>query len=392
MFVSGLVRAEEADPSYYARISRRVPGSRTARRALNVDNGRLTKQNFLKGQAINGPSGVMARLARDLDMIDEDGQVAGGGHDLRSAWARKAVSDNDAEGETGSDLTRKAMTAVAKDIEDGSWPKPSAAIWGMLTDSLRPDRIPAAECKIISKHLHQEQRHGLRPRVLDLLRDKHCLTVYRKCSDELRGKIERSVLLDGVRPLLGSDPVDEQIALAIRTIDAYEEFSVAFTAAFDVMLWALRKTGGAASPQRLLEIGPLGKTLESSGNRLANLLPTLRDILPLVSRSGPFEEQQVPALMTIAFKDTEGSIGPAENLLNALLTRHERVQREKRKPTWVDRSVTWTLMPGTPVIDEPRASPFDGFMHPYRIINAYSLMRDLRLVKGVKANGEDPED
>jgi hypothetical protein len=133
------------------------------------------------------------------------------------------------------------------------------------------------------------------------------------------------------------------------------------------------------------------KTLKSSGNRLASLLPTLRDILPLVSRSGPFEEQQVPALMTSAFEDTEGSIGSAENLLNALLTRHERVQREKRKPTWVDRSVTWTLMPGTPVSDEPQTNPLDGFMHPYRVINAYSLMRDLRLVKGVKANGEDPE-
>ena len=123
MFVSALIRAEREDPEQYSGIARRVPGSRTARRALDYDDGRLTKQNFIKGQVINGPSGVMARLARDLDMVDEDGQVAGGGHDLRSAWARKAVSDDDADGEAGSDLVRKAVVAVTKDIEDGVWPK-----------------------------------------------------------------------------------------------------------------------------------------------------------------------------------------------------------------------------------------------------------------------------
>ena len=217
------------------------------------------------------------------------------------------------------------------------------------------------------------------------------MAVYHQYSDQSRGQIERAVLLDGVRPLLGTDPVDEHIALAIRTIDAYEEFSVAYTAAIDRTLWALRKVSGAASPQRLLEIGPLRKTVESSRNRLAKLLPKLRDLLPLVAHNGPFEEQQIPTLMSSACDDTEHSVGSAENLLDALLTRHERVQREKRKATWVDRSVSWTLMPGTPVKDESEINPAEGFIHPYRVINAYSLMRDLRLVKGVKANGEDTE-
>jgi hypothetical protein len=187
MFVSSLVRAEDDDPGSYSGVSRRVPGSRTARRALNVDSGRLTRQNFIKGQAINGPSGVMARLARDLDMVDDDGLVSGSGHDLRSAWAKIAASDDDDEGDAGSDLIGKAVSVVTKNIENGSWPKPGAPLWGMLADSLRPDRIPTAERRIIAHHLHREPEYGLRPRLLQLLRDRRCLAVYQQCSAEVRG-------------------------------------------------------------------------------------------------------------------------------------------------------------------------------------------------------------
>jgi hypothetical protein len=137
LFVSALVRAEREDPEHYSGVARHVPGSRTARRALDYDDGRLTKQNFIKGQVINGPSGVMARLARDLDMIDEDGQVSSKGHDLRSVWARKAISDDDADDEAGSDLIRKAVVAVTNDIEDGVWRKKSAAIWDLVPTFLR---------------------------------------------------------------------------------------------------------------------------------------------------------------------------------------------------------------------------------------------------------------
>jgi hypothetical protein len=133
------------------------------------------------------------------------------------------------------------------------------------------------------------------------------------------------VLRDGIRRLLAADPVDQHIALAIRTIDAYEEFSIVFTGAFNLTLWALRNAGGTASPQRLLATGPMCKALESWRRRLVGLLPRLREILPLIAQCGAFREQQAPALMTNACDDTESGLGSAENLLNALLSRHERV-------------------------------------------------------------------
>ena len=106
LFVSSLVRAENNDPARYSGVARRVPGSRTARRALLVDDEPLSRRTFIKGQAVNGPSGVMARLARHLTLISEDGQVANRGQDLRSVWA---LADEDCE--DGGEFYRRVPKA-----------------------------------------------------------------------------------------------------------------------------------------------------------------------------------------------------------------------------------------------------------------------------------------
>ena len=161
-------------------------------------------------------------------------------------------------------------------------------MWRLLVDLLRPDRVPAAERKVLAELLHEDPPHGIRPLVLRLLRDPHCLAVYKRALDaDSRGLIERQVLLDGVKRLLKDDPVDAQIAIAIGSIDAYERFSVLFGAAFDMSLWALRAAGGAASSEKILQTGRVRGFLEQWRGRLAALTPQLRDLLQLVTGSGP---------------------------------------------------------------------------------------------------------
>jgi hypothetical protein len=196
-------------------------------------------------------------------------------------------------------------------------------------------------------------------------------------------------LLDGVGQLLGDGPVDQHISIAIRSIDIFEQFSVSFSVVFERMLWVLRSMGGSGSCERLLHIGEVGGALEWCRQRLANLLPGLRQVLADVGNRGPFVEQDVPSLLAQVLSDAEHGVMSPDCVLDAVLLRHERVQREKRKPPWMIRSASWTLMPGTPVVEPRRLDEPESFVHPYRLVNSYSLMSDLRLVKGVRPNGED---
>ena len=386
MFVASLVRCEESDPGKYAGISRRIAGSRTARRALHANDEPLTKQNFIKGQVVNGPAGVVARLARALELLNEEGEVAGQGHDLRSCWARRATADEvtDADGE----FYRRSLSAVLGQLEDDEWPSRNAPIWQLLADAFRPDRIPAAERQVIARFLQTEPQHGLRPRVLQLLLDERCAVVSRKRTEtEGRGQSERRVLLNGIMPLLEFNPVDEHIGVAIRAIDAYEQFSEIFTAAFEVVVWGLLE--GAASPAMLLQKPKALAILKQLQARLIEVVSMIRDVLPTTMHRVPFEDQRIPELMTTVLQDAERGAASVADLLDGVMARHERVQRDKRKPAWVDRSINWTLMPGTPIADDLWQNHPPAFIHPYRVLNAYSLMADLNLLKGGGSYGEE---
>jgi hypothetical protein len=251
--------------------------------------------------------------------------------------------------------------------------------------------MSAGERKVVSELLHADAPHGIRRRVLELLRDPRCLAVYRAAASTAgsRGELERPVLVDGLLPLLGDGPVDEVIALAVRAADAYERFSGIFAATFELTLWSLRANGGSAPPAKLVKFGPVSSSLRSWCGGLAAVVPVLRELLPAVAGRGPFEDEGVPAALSLAYEDAARATASPAALLEAVMTRHERVQGEKRKPTWVDRSAAWTLMPGTPVQDGQPAAPAIGYLHPYRVLNAYSLLQDLQLVKGVRPDGED---
>ena len=389
MFVASLVRCEEKDPSKYSGVSRRVPGSLTARRAFRTDDEPLTRQNFIKGQAVNGPSGVMARLARNLNLLNDAGQIANQGHDLRSCWARQAAADEETGADVGSDFDRRALDAVLLHVEKDAWPNRNAPIWQLLADALRPDRIPAAERKILFQFLNAEPQYGIRPRVLQLLLHEKCQAVYRHTEDaEKRGQIERPVLLKGMMPLLGTGTVDAHINIAIRTIDVYEQFSELFGAAFDFVLSELLASGGSAPQEQLLKKAKLNTIFKQLSARLVQVVPLIRGLLPMLV-SGVFVDQRIPELMTEVLKDAECGAASVGGLFESVLSRHERVQRDKRKLTWVDRSSSLTLMPGTPVSDELWHNQPAAFIHPYRVVNAYSLMLDLKLLKGGRASGQD---
>jgi hypothetical protein len=60
--------------------------------------------------------------------------------------------------------------------------------------------------------------------------------------------------------------------------------------------------------------------------------------------------------------------------VSALLDRHEKVQRAKRKGVWIDRTTHLTLMPGFGVGGDAPPVYERTFRHPFRVVNAYAFL------------------
>ena len=87
LFVSAIAWKDEKKEDDWSKAARRLPGIGLARRAIRSGHQPLGKQNFLKGQAINGPFGVVHRLARNLDIIDDDNRLSRNGEELLLTWS-----------------------------------------------------------------------------------------------------------------------------------------------------------------------------------------------------------------------------------------------------------------------------------------------------------------
>lgn len=86
LYVAGVARMHATDPEAWRHARARLPGSDLARRALSAEEP-LTRSNFLKGQAVNGPYGVLATLATHVDIVDDEGQLARHATNVILAWA-----------------------------------------------------------------------------------------------------------------------------------------------------------------------------------------------------------------------------------------------------------------------------------------------------------------
>jgi hypothetical protein len=197
----------EREPVEYARAPRRLPGRDLAGKVLRAGEP-LTRANFLKGQAVKGPFGVIARLARNLELVDDDGRPGRNGPVLLMAWSEDEQLPGllDEEGPTtrdGAVWMTHAIKVTTASVGKHEWPGADHGIWEDLAHHLRPDRLGRAERRTL---LNLLETQPARRRVLRLLREQR--DVYRDAlSVGPRGVIERTVLLHGLKPHLGDDPV-----------------------------------------------------------------------------------------------------------------------------------------------------------------------------------------
>jgi len=384
LFVAGVARQSEGSPDDYRNAISRLPGRTLAEQAWR-DGEPLQSGNFLKGQAVNGPYGVMARLSRSLGIIDGDGRLGRNGPDILLAWASdqglphflEDPDQTDGEGVRWAKLITKTVSQGLG--KKGDWPGRNQQIWAELAERLRPDQVVGDERKAIIKALTDDP---VRRRILELLRSPESLDVYRSGGSQDRGIFERTVLLKTVARLLDVDkPTDRLIASCLRAIDAYEQAAAVMQQVFDAVLWGLRQKSGRAKPDDVLQLGPVSKTIQRA---VVNATPAANCLEKAVAemRSLPLPDATARSqAMELIRDDVILCQESALNAVTAVMARHEKIQRTKRKATWVDCGQVWMLMPGYGSDAEHPREYKNEFLHPMRVVNGFSFLRELGMAR-----------
>lgn len=390
LLASAVVRVPTNGTAEYKKLTRGLPGAKLAKRALAADDEPLTRGNFLKGQAVNGPYGVVARLARQLELVDEDGNLGREAPNLILAWCEdqelRGIFDEDGSDRAGSVWIRDVAKAVVACISKQEWPGPGSRIWDRLVSKLRVDQIGPQERRALVRLLDSGE---IRPRVIRLLRGSALSQIYRdRYRSHGRGGSEKSVLL-AMRQELAMDHLDRTIDTCISAIDAYESIAGVLQQVFDTLLWGLKQWGGQAAPAVLLTEPVVARHIQRMHTKLGRAKRSLERGLEALRNKPALASQDL--LEPIERMGEEARIGGAspQSMVEEVMRRHERVQKEKRKCVWIDRDRTWMLMPGFGV-EEERPPEYGGsYLHPFRVSNAYSFLADLGRVSLAISDGEE---
>ena len=178
------------------------------------------------------------------------------------------------------------------------------------------------------------------------------------------------------------------LKLAIELAEAYERVACSLQTAFDGLRWSLTRHGGQASLEQLIGdprlVGLLAGVTEhlaSAGRELHVLVERVKEEPRVVDRCPPGNLEEL-------ISDIEPANQGVASMINALMSRHERVQKAKRKGTWIDIGASWTLLPGFGLADSEPPTYQEMFLHPFRIPNAYSFLGELGQVRMEVPDGE----
>lgn len=387
--VFALARAGQNDPENYGRqATRRLPGVLLAKRALSLHEP-LTRQNFLRGQAVNGPTGVVMRLAEHTELLDDRGRLARFGQDLFLAWAvdehLPGVLNSTQNGTQEGDVwMRQAASATERCIISKRWPRIADRLWDDLASHLRVDRLRGQERRSLIGRLDADET---RARMLRLLEEDSTVAEYNQARPNGRNVSERATLVGSVRPALAEGPVDTLIAATLDTLEAYERASNLLQQAFDGISWGLKRAGGRSSPDHLRADSRLCRHFERTRSALQKTLPVLDAAIHHARSVARLSSAEILEPLSQIRDEAERATASAAEMLGVVMCRHERVQKAKRKAMWIDRDTSWTLMPGFGIDGE--LPTYAGlYLHPVRVQNAYSFLSDLRRVRIGGANGE----
>lgn len=394
LFVSAICRQEVRNDSWQ-NAARRLPGIGLARTALRSGDQPLARANFLKGQAVNGPFGVISRLARNVNVVDESGELSSAGTELLLAWSEDqglhGLLDDD-PGREGANWIRRIAKQVSAVVDDsGNWPNKYWPGWSDLATRLRLDEPGKKEASVITKLVLHDPL-GLRERTVKQLVRPDVQLIYQKSvQNNDRGGVEKTVFISGVYSDNGDDEVGITLRRTIDLIDAYESLAGIMESVFRGLIWGLTQNGGHSPQGQVIQNPVLQPFFLKAHANLTSMTPRFRKCLDhFESDALALKRDSVDVdRMSQLLEDAISASHSIETCVTSVMERHVKVQREKRKGVWIEQEQKWALMPGFgDSSDEPKR--FEGYLHPYRVTNMYSMLADLSLVTETElADGEE---
>lgn len=385
LFVASVVRLAEQFPEDYRKAGDRLPGRTLAEKA-RLHNEPLRSANFLRGQAVNGPFGIMARLSKSLGLIDADGRKGRAADNLILAWSGdEGLADfledpRQADG-AGAVWAKKITQTVVDGLgKNGGWPTSNQDVWELLAGKLRPAPLRAGrERKSIVAAMNADP---VRRRMLELLRSPRSLDAYRDDLKNERGAFERTVLIDAVAPLLErEEPVDRIIATCLRAIDGYEKAAAVLQQIFDALVWGLGQKSGQASKDEILQLPPVARAIERAVIKARRVEKELIDIIADLQHATLLNASARAQAIELIRDDIVLCATSVESAVTTVMNRHQRIQRGKRKAAWIDYGPVWILMAGHGTDDDRPTEYQNVFLHPMRIVNGFSFLRELGLAQ-----------
>jgi hypothetical protein len=397
LFVSAVAWKDEKKEEGWDKAARRLPGIGLARRAIRAGHQPLGRQNFLKGQAINGPFGVVQRLARNIDVIDDDNRLSRSGEELLLEWAKEqqlaGILDDDGSISPGGKWLRRLINSVVDHVKSGSWPNNSWWGWSDLASYLRPDHPGPREKKVLFRLLSSESSLSRR-RCIELLLTHDILQSYKAITASgSRGDLDRAILAQQIDKHLKNsrDEVDRLIRFAVSLIEAYEQVSGELESAFRGLMWALTRRGGRSTADELLGDSTMILHLESRRKKLTAAVRRFQSLMSELGNHPQVLDAVTHERLDQLMQDALDGLTSERTMVDAVMKRHRRIQEQKRKGVWIEQDFPyWTLMPGFGDSSDTPWIHGGAYLHPFRVSNAYSLLSDLGKVRGIEVpDGEE---
>ncbi|UUO07896.1 hypothetical protein M4951_06165 [Blastopirellula sp. J2-11] len=397
LFVSAVAWKDEKKEDNWGNAARRLPGIGLARRAIRSGHQPLGKQNFLKGQAINGPFGVVQRLARNLDIIDDDNQLSRNGEALLLAWSAErglwGIFDESNSDRRGAKWLRRLTRDVVNHVKQEKWPNKTWWGWSDLPVHLRPDEPGKQESEVLFQLLAGDA-NVVRKRCINLLLSPEILSSYRVVAETgSRGTLDRMILAQQMdaRVLEGGDEVDKLIQYTVALIEAFEQVSGYADSAFRGLMWALTRRGGRGTPSQLLGDSVLALHLKATRQNLSGVAERFQTLMTKILDYPQVVDAVSQERLDQLMHDALDGLASEQMLVDAVMDRHKRVQRQKRKGVWIEQDhPNWILMPGFGDSSDAPPNHNGAYLHPFRVSNAYSFLSDLGKVEAIEVpNGEE---
>ena len=343
-----LVEAVGRDRYLPAEATFGVPGIAKARSAV-ARGIHMDAASYLKVPKVFGFTGIYKRLARAIEVVDDQLLLAAGGDRLVRVWEEEQGFPGFADRESrslGGQLASNIERAVSNALAAGKVTLPLGShLWSKLVRTLRPDGAGPRERAIVWELLTDPEAS---------MRRELILGVRRLDLDGTEADVVRALRVEASPDLRDR----------LEAIDAYERVAELLTASFETLRVVSTARGTApVDPDSLGE----NRVLARAARELHGALEDAERLLDPLGL-GPALADATGACYGIT-KPTE--------LVEALLLRHERVQENKGKRPWFEQTTRGFVV--RPLYRNGTSREISGsYVHPYRINAIRSFLSDLR--------------